>query len=242
MTIPTEPGFYWMRCNTVLQSGVQFRWQVIEVVDVDGRIRMVDPFHDDAMEDYDWGERLRGPDEPEDLGKVEIPRWLQRRSNNLNDQVFVLTAKAHVALCNCMYFDHAAEPDNVVKKQQTMPEWIECRAQLGIALGFDSPPPDVQWRGFASLLEEAQEIADKWSYPDRVHLQIGGDDNWLLVLSTGGWSENEDLIYGCSTMFRACCWIAVRRGGHHVYGRGDLGDAAHEALMSTVIVKDEETT
>lgn len=76
------------------------------------------------------------------------------------------------------------------------------------------------------LLNEARDIAERWTYPDRVHINVIDDDNWLLHLSTGGWSENEALIDDCSVMFHAVCWVASRRGGHHVYGRGELADQA----------------
>lgn len=74
------------------------------------------------------------------------------------------------------------------------------------------------------ILAEACSIADRWTYPDRVHFEQQDPKNWLLVVSTGGWSDNEEIIANTTTMFNAICWIASLRGGKHAFGRGSLAD------------------
>jgi hypothetical protein len=227
MTIPTEPGFYWMRSKAV--DGIEFRWRTIEVFDDCGELRMVDDsWHDVRLSDCEWGERLPSPDEPEDLGKIEIPRWLRRRSSDPKDQVFVLKDIAHDVLV-----DGLDGPSEIWRLHRIFREWNNWYALLGEAFGFEPAARPIVGKTSEAMREEAQALADAWTYPDRAHLKIRGPDNWLLVLSTGGWSENESLIHNTSLMFHSLCWISSRKGGHFIYGRGPLGDVAWEALMNT---------
>jgi hypothetical protein len=225
MTIPTEPGFYWCRKNDV--PGVEFSWRVCEIRELDGHLQFAEGIADN-FRTFEWGERLPSPDEPEDLGKIETPRWLRRRSSDPKDQIFVLKDAVNEILVEGL-----DSPNEIGSLQRTLPDWNNWYARLGEAFGFEPAARPIVGKTSEAMREEAQALADAWTYPDRAHLKIRGPDNWLLVLSTGGWSENESLIESTSLMFHALCWISSHKGGHIIYGRGPLGEAAWERLMNT---------
>lgn len=56
-----------------------------------------------------------------------------------------------------------------------------------------------------------------WHWPE----YVGKNEQGLWVVSTGGWSGNEDIIraLGENTMFWTLYWIQSRRGGHYIFGR-----------------------
>ena len=59
-------------------------------------------------------------------------------------------------------------------------------------------------------------VEDLWAYPE--YFDHGNTKGQYLV-STGGWSGNEDLIQALedNKLFWALCWVSSRRGGHYEF-------------------------
>jgi len=78
-------------------------------------------------------------------------------------------------------------------------------------------------QGFKGLVEYLQDI---WWYPERhIELYWGRDritekSVHRLILHTGGWSGNEDIIVALkdNMMFWQLCWEKSVRGGHFYFG------------------------
>lgn len=61
-------------------------------------------------------------------------------------------------------------------------------------------------------------VRARWTYPDYFP-PLPAEDAKEFIVSTAGWSGNEDLIEALSenTMFWALCWVQSKRGGHHTF-------------------------
>jgi hypothetical protein len=74
------------------------------------------------------------------------------------------------------------------------------------------------WRSARKLMEYVKSL---WWAPEFGWDEQSSEDGRGLVysLSTGGWSENEDLIEAMRTnlVFWGICWLESRRGGHYKF-------------------------
>lgn len=59
-------------------------------------------------------------------------------------------------------------------------------------------------------------VRKAWRYPERFTEAID-EEGHIFILSTGGWSGNEDIIAALQQhrLFWATCWDMSRRGGHY---------------------------
>lgn len=70
-----------------------------------------------------------------------------------------------------------------------------------------------QFSDSKSYYDFANFIISLWKYEDFISLKSRS-----FQLSTGGWSENEEIMTEIeSTIFQMVCWQSSRRGGHYVY-------------------------
>jgi hypothetical protein len=78
-------------------------------------------------------------------------------------------------------------------------------------------------------------IADHWDHScGRVDFEVGGPGNWKLIVTTGGWSENEDIIHSIKDRADVgdvrdpwCLWWTIhwaesKRGGYFKFGCGPI--------------------
>ncbi|MGH7207832.1 MAG: hypothetical protein ACREIL_00455 [Nitrospiraceae bacterium] len=67
-------------------------------------------------------------------------------------------------------------------------------------------------------------VKERWNWPDWGWHQDGS----RLLISTGGWYGNEDLIDALrgNFMFWVLCWVSVRRGGHFEFNVPELAEEA----------------
>lgn len=58
-------------------------------------------------------------------------------------------------------------------------------------------------------------VKERWRYAD---CGYWSEDDNVLTIATGGWSDNETIIHalGC-TMFWVMCWESSHRGGKYVF-------------------------
>ena len=58
-----------------------------------------------------------------------------------------------------------------------------------------------------------------WNFDYGTFINNYIDNRKILKLSTGGWSDNEEIINQLSeTMFWVMYWQTSRRGGHYTFG------------------------
>lgn len=67
--------------------------------------------------------------------------------------------------------------------------------------------------GLFNFIEEA------WSYPEYFHREVV-EEKVIVMMSTGGWSGNEDIIQAMKENFYvwALVWEVIKRGGHYTFG------------------------
>ena len=74
--------------------------------------------------------------------------------------------------------------------------------------------------------EVCEKVGKLWAHKDRYYF-----DGDTMVISTGGWSGNEDVVSYLPMMFHVSYYTAWANGGHHVYSRASaVRDKAIELL------------
>ncbi len=73
--------------------------------------------------------------------------------------------------------------------------------------------PDKDMLGLMAFVKEL------WYYPEWGWNEKDEDKYVSYLISTGGWSGNEDLIGAMKSnhMFWMFCWVQSRRGGHYIF-------------------------
>ena len=76
--------------------------------------------------------------------------------------------------------------------------------------------------------ELMEYIEERWKYADCGYWQeIEKNKKIQWLISTAGWSGNEDIIDAMmnNTMFWMLCWVQTSRGGHYIFelSRGNDG-------------------
>jgi len=84
--------------------------------------------------------------------------------------------------------------------------------------------PDLKtWpvRDFVELFELVQEM---WAWENFIKISYPKSSLWndiemVVEISTGGWSDNEEIIYSLkdNTIFWMVAWYSSQRGGHYVF-------------------------
>lgn len=71
------------------------------------------------------------------------------------------------------------------------------------------------WQNALDLVEYIEGL---WRWKEHCDLQETGPGLRELILSTGGWSGNEDIIEALAdSMFWTLFWRQSSRGGHYVF-------------------------
>lgn len=87
----------------------------------------------------------------------------------------------------------------------------------GGKLGTKCTPPDIT--GLVGALQEEWQ----WDY----YIEFNNDEKkWTLSISTGGWSDHEDIIEDLKgTFFWFMYWQESKRGGHYKFtGKVETND------------------
>ncbi len=75
-----------------------------------------------------------------------------------------------------------------------------------------------------------EKVCELWKWKDRCHF-----DGESLLLSTGGWSGNEDVVDSIPDLFKFMHFAANTTGGHWLFSKnGEVKDRAIKALYGVI--------
>lgn len=77
--------------------------------------------------------------------------------------------------------------------------------------------PLEDFRGLLTFVRNLWRYSELWT--ERTTQDVQDKPVTEFLVSTGGWSGNESLIYALkeNRMFWMMCWVQSRRGGHYIF-------------------------